>query len=91
MAPSQYVEGRRYLNQVEDAVRALEDPNVANYFNQNWVPKGKNVAELIKFMADKGLVFAPAVQGDTDSYRALYHLLQAFDAGMATVASSGGR
>jgi hypothetical protein len=47
------------------------------------------VAELIKYMSDKGLIFAPAVPGDADSYRMLYRALQAFDAGMASVASSG--
>jgi hypothetical protein len=90
MSPSQYIEAKRYLNQVEDAVKALKDPKVANYFNQTWVPKGASVAELVKNMAEKGLVFAPATAGDADAYRAMYHLLQAFDAGMGTVASSGG-
>jgi hypothetical protein len=91
LSPSQYIAARRYLNQLDDAVRALEDPKVGNYFNQNWAPKGKNVAELIKYMSDKGLRFAPAVAGDTDAYRALYHALQAFDAGMIMVASRGSR
>jgi hypothetical protein len=91
MSPSQYIAARRYLNLLEDAVRALEDPKVGNYFNQNWAPKGKNVAELIKYMSDRGLRFAPATPGDTDAYRALYHALQAFDAGMTMVASGGSR
>ena len=87
MSPSQYIEAKHYLNLLEDAVRALEDPKVGNYFNQNWAARGKNVAELIKYMSDKGLRFAPAVPGDADAYRALYHALQAFDAGMTTVAT----
>jgi hypothetical protein len=90
-SPSEYVEARRFLNQVEDAVKALEDPNVANYFNQNWVPRGKNVAELVKHLSDNGLVFAPAVPGDSDAYRALYRALQAFEAGMDMAVSSNGR
>jgi hypothetical protein len=91
MSPSQYIEAKRYLNLLEDAVRALEDPKVSNYFNQNWSAKGKNVAELVKYMSERGLRFAPAVPGDADSYRALYHALQAFDAGMTAVASSTNR
>jgi hypothetical protein len=94
MSPAQYIDARRYLNQVDDAIKALEDPKVANYFNQTWVAKGDNVGKLIEYMAANGLRFAPAVSGDADSYRALYHALQAYDAGM-TVASSasegGGR
>jgi hypothetical protein len=88
MSPSQYIEAKRYLNQVDDAIKALEDPSAANYFNQNWVAKGDNVGKLVEYMASRGLRFAPAVSGDADSYRALYHALQAYDAGM-TVASSG--
>jgi hypothetical protein len=88
MSPSQYIEAKRYLNQVDDAVKALEDPNVSNYFNQNWVPKGDNVGKLVEFMTSKGLRFAPAVPGDADSYRALYSALQAYEASL-TVASSG--
>jgi hypothetical protein len=91
MSPSQYIEAKRYLNLLDDAIRALEDPKVGNYFNQNWVAKGKNVAELVKYMTDKGLRFAPAVPGDADAYRSLYHALHAFDAGMPTVASGSSR
>jgi hypothetical protein len=91
MSPTDYVQAKRFLNQVDDAIEALKDPNVANYFNQTWVPKGKNVAELVKNMSDRGLVFAPAISGDADAYRALYNAMQAFDAGLGTVASSGNR
>jgi hypothetical protein len=91
MSPSQYIEAKRYLNLLEDAVRALQDPKAGNYFNQNWLAKGKNVAELVQYMSDKGLQFAPAVPGDADAYRALYHALQAFDAGMTTVLSRSSR
>ncbi len=91
LSPSEYIEARKYLNLLADAVLALKDPKVSNYFNQNWVPKGKNVAELIKYMSERGLRFAPAVPGDTDAYRALYHALQAFDYGVTAVASSNNR
>jgi hypothetical protein len=97
MPTSDYIEARRYLNLLGDAVQALEDPKAENYFNGNWIANGKgknighvaNVAELIDYMSKKGLRFAPAVPGEADAYRALYHALQAFDAGMTTVASSG--
>jgi len=35
------------------------------------------VAEMVKFMADKGLWFAPATPGDEPAYLALYHALAA--------------
>ncbi len=86
----QYTEAKRYLRQVGNALTALRDRNVSNYFSDNWRPRGRTVAELVKFMADKGLWFAPATPGDEPSYLALYHALAAFDAGLPRVAPSGG-
>jgi hypothetical protein len=92
MLPQQYVEARRYLNMVGDAVKALKDPNISRYLTGKWPPAGtKNVAELVKFMADNGLRFAPAVTGDGDAYQALYHALVGFDAGMTQMAARGSR
>jgi hypothetical protein len=84
---SQYIEAKRYVDQVSAAGKALENPSVANYLNDNWVTKGPTVAELVKYMSEKGLTFAPAVPGDADSYRALYRALQAFDAGINSAAA----
>jgi hypothetical protein len=89
MSPSQYIEAKRYLNLLDDAIKALEDPKVSNYFTEKWALKSKNVAELVDFMSRSGLQFAPAVPGDVDSYRALYRAMQVFDAGMPSVASGG--
>jgi len=83
MAPSQYIEARRFLNQLQDAIRALKDRNVQNYFNNTWTARGKTVAELIGNMSKKeGLLFAPAAQGDEAAYRSLYYALRAFEAGL---------
>jgi hypothetical protein len=90
ISPDQYIEAKRYLSQVGNALTALRDRNVSNYFNENWRPRGKTVAELVKFMADRGLWFAPAAPGDESAYLALYHALAAFDAGMPRLATSGG-
>ncbi|HEY7425369.1 MAG TPA: hypothetical protein VH682_14150 [Gemmataceae bacterium] len=88
MSPDQYVEARRYLRLLSNTATALRDPNVSNYVNGAWTPKGKNVAELVQFMRDKGLWFAPATPSDQPAYTALYHALAAFDAGMPRVARS---
>ena len=60
----------------------LEGSQVANGFNGNWKPTGRSVAELVRFMHDKGLRFAPATSKDEAAYVALYHALAAFDAGL---------
>ena len=76
---SQYIEAKRYLNNFDDAVKGLASPNVANYFNQTWMAKGKTVQDLVDYMVNKGLTFAPAVSGDEGAYQALYSALAAYD------------
>ena len=92
MSPDEYIEARRYLTLLGQAVTTLRDRNVSNYFNGNWRPRGRNAAELVQFMADRGLWFAPATPGDEPAYLALYHALAAFDAGIPrpTAVGSGG-
>lgn len=89
LSPDQYIEAKRYLRLLNNSVTALKDRNVSNLLNDNWRPKSKSVAELVKFMAEKGLWFAPATPSDEPAYLALYHAMQAFDAGMPRVATTG--
>jgi len=80
LAPPQYIEGRRFLRQLEDGIAALSDPKVVNYFNKTWQARGKNVAELVAHMTRHGLLFAPAAPGDDGAYRAVYEALRAYEA-----------
>jgi hypothetical protein len=82
LSPAEYIEARRYLNQVGQAVRALKDPKAANYFNNTWNAKGKTVAELVDHLRKEGLEFAPATSGDEAAYTALYNALRNFETGM---------
>jgi len=82
LSASQYIDARRYLNQLNDGFKALQDPNAPNFFNKKWSARGKTVAELIKNMDLGGLEFAPATSGDEGPYRALYNALAAYDTGM---------
>jgi hypothetical protein len=87
VSPSEYLESTRYLNMLDDAYKALQDPNVGNFFNQKWAPKGRTVAELVDNMAQvQGLKFAPATPGDEPYYNALYRALLTYDAGMVQLA-----
>jgi hypothetical protein len=87
MPSADYIEAKRYLNQLSEAVRALKDPNVQNYLNGKWSAKGKNVAELVDSLRQTGLSFAPATPGDEAAYRALYYALYSYDAGMTQLAT----
>lgn len=88
LSPDQYNEGRRYLRDLNNTITALKDRNAVNLITGAWKPKGKNVAELVQHMRDKGLWFAPATPGDEPAYTSLYYALAAFDAGLPR--SSGG-
>ncbi len=88
LSPSQFIEARRYLNQVGDAVAALSDPKVGTYLNQSWAGKARNVAELVNYLARSGLRFAPATPGDEPAYTALYRALADFDAGLRELATA---
>jgi hypothetical protein len=89
LSPDESIQAARYLKLVGNTVTALEDPNVFNHFNGNWTARGENVSELVNFMAEKGLRFAPAAPGDEPAYLALYHALAAYDAGVTRVADAG--
>ena len=85
LTPSDYIEARRFLNQLDQAVRALGDRNVVKFFsNKNWTPQGKNVAELVSQLTKEGLSFAPATPGDQPAYKALYLAMRQFEAGLAS-------
>jgi hypothetical protein len=88
LPPSQYIEARRYLNQVRDALAALADPKVGAYLSPGWAGKARNVAELVDYLKSKGLRFAAATPGDEPAYTALYRALADFDAALPRVAKA---
>jgi hypothetical protein len=90
LSPGEHIEAKRYLKLVGNAVTALKDRNVSKYFDGTWTAKSKDVSELVKFMDDEGLWFAPALPGDESAYLALYRALSAFDTGMPRMADAGG-
>jgi hypothetical protein len=87
MKPEEYMTAKKYLNMLEEAAKVLNGPNATDFVSGKFNPSGKNVKELIKFMTEKGLQFAPAAPGDEPSYWALYHALAAYDAGMTQTVS----
>src|SRR5262249_7164207 len=80
--PSQYIEARRYLKQLDDAMKALKKPNATDFFTNKFAAQGKTVGELVKYMGKEGLRFAPAAPGDEAAYVALHRQLSAYDQGL---------
>jgi hypothetical protein len=82
LKPDEYIEARRYLDQLGQTLSALQDPNIGKQFKDDWKTKARDVAQLVEHMREKGLMFAPATEKDEAAYVALYHALAAFDAGL---------
>ncbi|MBV9123340.1 MAG: hypothetical protein JO112_08285, partial [Planctomycetes bacterium] len=61
LPPNEGIAARHFLANLGSAVRALQDPQVKNYLNGTWAPKGATVADLVRYLVDRGLSFAPAV------------------------------
>jgi len=78
LTPSQYSTASRFLKQMDDAFKALQQPDVGDYLGQKYMAQGKNVGDLLDFMMRKGLSFAPAVNGDEGAYQALHNYLVGF-------------
>jgi hypothetical protein len=89
LTPDEYIDANKYLRYVQNAITALKDPNVIQFFNNNWKARGKSVAELVQYMREKGLWFAPSTPTDEAAYVALYNALVSFDSGMQRAVSTG--
>jgi hypothetical protein len=87
MSPGDNVKANRYINELRESVRVLDDPNTKNYFNGNWQLKVASVGDMVEQMTRQGLRFAPAASGDEPAYQALYNSLVAYDAGIGHVAA----
>jgi hypothetical protein len=82
LGPAQYIEAKRFLNQLSEGIRALSDPKVINHFNGKWVARGRDVTDLVARMTKEGLVFAPATPGDESAYNTLYLALRNYEAAL---------
>jgi hypothetical protein len=76
-----YIEGKTYLNNLNDAVSALKQKDVGNFFGPNgkYVIKARTIPDLVKHMRDQGLEFAPATPGGESAYLALHSALVGYD------------
>jgi hypothetical protein len=79
LTPNQFIEANRFLNQFDDALKILGRPDAGDLIRPQLAGKSTNVADLLKYMGDKGLLFAPAVTGDESAYQAIHRALVAYD------------
>jgi hypothetical protein len=86
---SQYIDAKRFLNDFEDARSAVAQGDGVKYFEfQKFVANGKTVQDVVNYMVERGLKFAPAVAGDEAAYQAFHSALAAYDIAMSTQVAS---
>jgi hypothetical protein len=69
---SSYLQAIEFYNSLESSVNALQRPDARKQLGGGFSPRARNVQELIDFMTDNGLRFAPASPGDEPAYRAVH-------------------
>jgi hypothetical protein len=73
-----YIEGKTFLHNFADAIKALAQENVGNHFNGNYALKAQTVSELVGQMTKRRLRFAPALPGDEAAYVVLRQALATY-------------
>lgn len=72
------MEAKRFCDQVDDAVKILRSPDAAEFVTGRCAARGRSVAELVSYLSQDGLTFAPAVAGQERGYLALHRALSAY-------------
>ena len=69
---SSYLIAIEFYNSLESSVNALERPDARKQISGVYAARGRNVQELVDYMTEKGLKFAPAAPGDENSYQVIH-------------------
>ena len=86
LSPGDYIQSKRFSNNLDEGLKNLSEPNSVNYLNGRWSAKGATVGALMDHMTSNGLRFAPAVEGDKPFYTSFYNLLTDYDASVSQLA-----
>jgi hypothetical protein len=90
MAFQDYSAAKRFLREMEDAIRVLQTPNAARYVSGKWAARGSTIGELVQDMTRQGLRFAPATAGGEAAYVAVHRALAAYEGALAALYGSPG-
>jgi hypothetical protein len=78
LKPDVFVEAGRHVQQLKEAVAVLARDDAAKYLSSTFTvtaDKVKTIPELVAYMTENHLTFAPAVTGDEPAYRDLHKAL----------------
>ncbi len=79
---NEFVEANRFVNGLREGLNLLQQPNAADFINGKYnlgSLKGNTVADVVDYMRDNGLLFAPAVEGEQAAYLAVHRALANYD------------
>jgi len=71
-SPSDFIRARQTLRELRSALQMLEREDAKSYLQPL---QGETIAQLVQYMRDRGLSFAPATSGGERSYTALHGAL----------------
>jgi hypothetical protein len=74
----EYTEAKRFLTQLDEAVKVLRQPDAKSYIDGKYAITATTASELIAHMTQHGLTFSPAGPGEESAYLALHRALVAY-------------
>jgi hypothetical protein len=78
LSSSHYIEAKGFLSSIDSAITALHQEDVSNHFNGTYELKANTIPELVRFMTEQRLQFAPALPAGRTAYAALHQALTTY-------------
>ena len=89
LSPDSYMESRRLLNKLKDALTGLSTDRILASCNSSWRKDVRTVADLVAYCQQKGVEFgAAAAAGDRVRYQAAWLAVRAYERGTVQLASA---
>jgi hypothetical protein len=78
-AADSYFAAKAFVKNLDDAVTALRQPDVRSFVNGQYALKPGPIPDVVRWLTERGLHFAPALSGDEGAYTTLHRELAAYD------------
>jgi hypothetical protein len=91
LTPTEYIQATRYLRELKDSFKVLQQNDVAKFFRPIASASGTTVAELVRQMTQQGQRFGPAVSGDESYYTSLHRSMVNYDLGLSQLSATAQR
>jgi hypothetical protein len=80
-APASFVEAGRFLSYLEEGLRLLSQPKAGEQLAASLGDKDMSIGQVVQYMRDNALRFAPAMTGDEPAYVAMHRALVGYHNG----------